>query len=95
MSNLYEHRCKVCDAIAPEGQELCTFCQALKDQPSKKEVKKKVVKKKESLPNTIKLTCTVCKKEYEVRASHKELYTEEVKAKWVCIRCSFKKEDHK
>lgn len=33
------------------------------------------------------LVCSVCKREYRVRASDPALYTEEVKKNWVCLNC--------
>jgi len=35
----------------------------------------------------IKLTCTKCKREFVIRSHNPELYTEELRKKYVCLIC--------
>ena len=53
----------------------------------------KRVKSQVKLIHSIKLICSVCKKEYFIDTTRPELYTDEIKKNWKCIICKpFKKE---
>jgi hypothetical protein len=41
-------------------------------------------RKEKILENELKLTCCKCGREYLVTVNHKELYTDDIKAKWTC-----------
>jgi len=47
----------------------------------------KDIKGYSSVVKDMVLTCTKCKKERVIKTNKPELYTEEVKKKWVCIAC--------
>jgi len=87
----YNKRCKNCEGVVEtEGEELCNFCISLKTKELTTE--KKVVKKQRTnplpKPKYVKIQCTKCKKNEEIRANRPEIYTEEVRAKWECFLCS-------
>ena len=38
----------------------------------------------------VALICNSCKREYKIRVNNIEIYTDEVREKWVCLNCDKK-----
>jgi hypothetical protein len=78
-------------------RNFATFVQ-LKDTETKTERKELKKQKYNPMPKPIyiKVHCTKCGKNEDIRTNNPELYTEEVKKNWICILCKgFKKKENK
>jgi hypothetical protein len=86
----YNKRCTVCEGICEDNtKNLCNTCESLNSTPTgKKEKQKRVKSNPLPKPKYIKLHCTKCQKDIEIRTNKPEIYTDEVKKVWVCFLCS-------
>ena len=53
----------------------------------KRKLRTKLRKLKGKGVHILTLTCSKCKKEFEIRVNHPDMYTDEVRKSWVCLLC--------
>jgi len=54
---------------------------------NKKKIKKVVATGRKDSVGFVRLHCTVCNKDYDVKTSNPAMYTEEIRKGMVCLHC--------
>jgi len=87
-------RCKCCESKLEENEQTyCKYC-----APTSNAQIKTVKKPKPTVEDNrmfVEITCTECGTKCKVRTSSPEIYTEEVRKTWRCMRCKYCKLDKK